>query len=128
LEPTPCNIGFDGKTNTVGWHDENGNCSTYKVGEGNKTSATALFDAYHKYAVEWNTDRIIYYFDDVPFYSAYNYPSLTMAPQKVVIDLQIHQCCDDFNPAITFPQYMKIDYFRYYQLKKDCNNDAVINN
>ncbi len=51
-----------------------------------------------------------------------------MDPQKVVIDLQIDSGVDDFNPSITFPQYMKIDYFRYYQLRYDCTMDIVINN
>lgn len=50
-----------------------------------------------------------------------------MDPQRIVIDLQIDMGVDDFNPSITFPQYMKIDYFRYYQLKKNCNTDVIIN-
>lgn len=129
LEPSGLQYA-DGKTNVCGWHNENtnGTCTTYKVGEGYYTSANPLFTGYHKYGLEWNTDRIIFYFDDVPFYSSYNHPSLIMDPQRVVIDLQIDIGVADFNSSITFPQYMKVDYFRYYQLRKDCSTDVVINN
>lgn len=129
LEPSGTQYA-DGKTNVCGWHDENhdGTCSSHKVGEGIFTSSNPLFVGYHKYAIEWNSDRIIYYFDDIPFCSAYNDASLIMDPQKIVIDLQIDANVYNFNPAITFPQYMKVDYFHYYQLKKDCNTDAIINN
>lgn len=127
LEPS----GFqyaDGKTNVVGWHNElsNGNCLGYKVGQGSFTSPNPLFTGYHKFGMEWNSDRIVFYFDDTPFYSSFNDPSLIMDPQTVVIDLQIDINVNDFNPSIVFPQFMKIDYFRYYELNKNCSTDAFI--
>lgn len=119
----------DGKTNVCGWHDENGNGGHYKVGEDSIKSDTPLFENYHKYGVEWNTDRIIFYFDDIPFYCTYNHPSLIMRQQYVVIDLQIDESVYDFNPSITFPQYMKVLYFKYYELKIDsCMQNAFILN
>jgi len=114
--------------NFVGWHDEDGIGGAYKVGEGFVTSPTPLFSGFHKYAVEWNTDRIIFYFDDVPFYSMFNNPKLVMKPQYVVMYLSMWNQIYDFDPLMTFPQYMTVDYFRYYQLKKDCGTNAVINN
>jgi beta-glucanase (GH16 family) len=127
LEPSGAQYA-DGKTNVCGWHDENGSGGSYKVGQGTYTSPNPLFTGYHEYGLEWNADRIIFYFDDVPFYSSYNHPSLIMDPQRVVIGLQIDIGVADFNPSITFPQYMKVDYFRYYQLGKNCSTDVVINN
>ncbi len=126
LEPSGIQYA-DGKTNVCGWHDENGNGGTIKVGEGSYTSHTPLFAGYHKFGLEWNTDRIIFYFDDVPFYIMHNHPSLVMKPQQIVIGLQIDKDID-FNKSITFPQFMKVDYFRYYQLNKNCNIDFSINN
>jgi beta-glucanase (GH16 family) len=119
--------------NVFGWHDENGQGGSYKVKGGDSfTSPSPLFLDYHKYAVEWYSDRIIFYFDDIPIYigyklyTGYNQPSLIMDHQFVVIDLQIHENVNDFNPSITFPQFMEVDYFKYYQLRKDCETDAII--
>lgn len=86
-----------------------------------------LCDGYHKYAVEWNSDRVIFYFDDEPVSASYNNPDFVWPYVRVVIDQQIDGGCPlDFHAGTTFPQYMKIDYFRYYTLNKDCSNDATI--
>ena len=50
-----------------------------------------------------------------------------MNPQKLVIDLQISNSCN-FNPATPFPQFMTVDYFRYYRLKLDCGTSVTLLN
>lgn len=119
----------DGSTNVCGWHTEAGLCSAYKVGQGTVTSSTPLFASYHKYAVEWSSNRILFYFDDIPFYEKTNDPSLIMNFQKLVMASQIFGspgCV--FGSNITFPQYYNVDYFRYYTLNKDCSSNVVLLN
>ncbi len=122
LEPDPSQY-YDARTNVVGWHDENNACSVQKIGQASLTSANPLFDDFHKYAVELLPDRIVFYFDDQPFFSAdtlaspqYTH-SLDFSPYlAVVIDFQIGN--NPYPPSdAPFPQFMYIDYFRYYRLK-----------
>lgn len=117
----------DGSTNVCGWHDEigDGTNAFYKVGEMFYTAETPLFSGYHKYAVEWLPDRIIFYFDDIPYAMYFGHPSLIMEPLRMVIDLQIDSNVMDFNPSITWPQSMRVQYFRFYQLNMQCFNTTV---
>ncbi|MCC6599053.1 MAG: glycoside hydrolase family 16 protein [Crocinitomicaceae bacterium] len=124
----------DGSTYGAGaWDDGTPatNCAGATSVDWKSNSPGYLFAGYHKYAVEWNTDRMIFYFDDIPWYTVYK--TVSMDPMKAVIDLQIENpdgdpggC--DFHPSTPFPQYMTIDYFRYYTLDLDCSTDAVIAN
>jgi beta-glucanase (GH16 family) len=117
LEPSGIQYA-DAKSNVAGWHDEHPDCDTNNVkvsGHVWYTHSQPLFDDYHKYAVEWLPDRIIFYFDDLPFYIEYNHPKMVMRPQYVVIDQQMDNNTS-VNPNMPFPQYMSVDYFRYYEL------------
>lgn len=126
LEPSGSQYA-NANVNVCGWHDEI-DCRTYKVGQKQYTNARPLFSRFHKYAVEWLPDRIIFYFDDKPFYENYNQPGMVMSPQYVVIDFQIderHMPYDD----TPWPQYMIVDYFKYYELNCDfCDDDIFIMN
>lgn len=124
----------DAKSNVAGWHDEHPDCNIDHVKvSGNVwfTHSQPLFDDYHKYAVEWLPDRIIFYFDDQPFYIGQNHPKMVMEPQYVVIDLQIDGSLPIpyLNPNTPLPQYMSVDYFRYYELNDSyCGQNAIILN
>ena len=61
----------------------------------------------------------------MPYYEQYNKPSMKMNPQKLIMDLQISNSCD-FYPGTPFPQFMTIEYFRYYKLKLDCGTVATV--
>ncbi len=101
-----------------------------------------LSSAFHKYAIEWAPDRIIWYFDDAPVRTIYdatgaNIPQHAMA---VVLNFAISQYYaylpSDWNSALitphgnklptSFPQYFEIDYLRYYKLNTDCNTDLTL--
>jgi len=132
LEPSGSQYA-DAKTNVCGWHDEHPDCNIdhIKIGEGTFTNSTPLFDNFHKYAVEWLPDRIIFYFDDQPFYFEYNHPKIVMKPQFVVIDQQIDGglSVPYLNPNTPLPQYMSVDYFRYHELNYSyCGQNATILN
>lgn len=118
----------DAKINDSGVHDELA-CSHEKVsGHIYYYSDEALFEDFHKYAVEWLPDRIIFYFDDQPYYTAYDYTWIDMESQYVVIDQQV-----DENVGIPYlndaylPDTMHIDYFNYYQMNTtNCNQTISI--
>jgi|AntRauTorckE6833_2_1112554.scaffolds.fasta_scaffold00890_7 beta-glucanase (GH16 family) len=133
LEPSGSQYA-DAKSNVAGWHDEHPDCNIDHVKvSGNVwyTHNQPLFDDYHKYAVEWLPNRIIFYFDDQPFYVENNHPKMIMEPQFVVIDQQIDGGLPVpyLNPNTPLPQYMSVDYFRYYSLSSSyCNQNATILN
>lgn len=133
LEPSGSQYA-DGKSNVAGWHDEHPDCDIDHVkvsGHVWYTHSQPLFDDYHKYAVEWLPDRIIFYFDDQPFYVEYNHPKMVMEPQFVVIDQQIDGGLPVpyLNPNTPLPQYMSVDYFRYYELNDSyCGQNVTILN
>jgi len=124
LEPNASQY-YDARTNVVGWHDEIGTCSVNKVGQDSVRSIHPLFEDYHTYSMMLMPDKIIFYFDDVPFYSADTISdpgyvhSLNMSPYlALIVNVQIGD-----NPApmhdAPFPQYMYVDYVRYYQVKEN---------
>ncbi len=122
----------DAKSNVAGWHDEDPDCNIDHVKiSGNVwyTHNQPLFEDYHKYAVEWLPDRIIFYFDDQPFYISYDHPKMDMQPQFVVIDQQIDGNTP-LRPNTPLPAFMTVDYFRYYQLNDNfCGaNASILNN
>ena len=116
LEPSGVQYA-DGKTNVVGWHDQIGNCLTDKIGAATYTHTSPLFTSYHKYAMEWLPDRLIFYFDDKPFFQRFNNNSFPSHTQFVVIDQQVDASVGVpyLNDAF-LPDTMSVDYFRYYEL------------
>lgn len=120
LEPSGSQYA-DAKTNVSGWHDESPNCDIDHVkvsGHVWYNHSEPLFEDYHEYAVEWLPDRIIFYFDGKPYYAEYGHPKMVMKPQFVVIDQQVdgNLSIPYLNQNIRLPQYMSVDYFRYYEL------------
>jgi len=116
---------FDGQTYGLSWHDENDSCGTFQFRPDSITSPTPLFDGFHKFGAEVLPDKIVFYFDDKPFISADTVTSpaiihsLNMAPYlAVTIGSGTGGAHGYAGPLATapFPQYMYVDYFRYYQL------------
>ncbi|HTB32454.1 MAG TPA: glycoside hydrolase family 16 protein [Bacteroidia bacterium] len=101
-------------------------CSFYIVKIFNFYSRVPLFLAYHKYAFEWNTNKLIFLFDDVPYSENYNSPTFTMHPLWVYIQEGLADTTYHFSPGTTFPQYMSVDYFRYYKLNLDCGTSSIL--
>jgi len=101
-----------------------------------------LSSGFHKYAIGWWPDRLIWYIDDSPVRTIYD-PTGASIPQHAMaailnfaIDPWYAYLPSDWNDeSITphgnrsptfFPQYFEIDYLRYYKLDTDCNNDITI--
>ncbi len=125
---------YDAETNVVGWHDEYDTCGAHKIGQDSMRSSTPLFESYHTYGMELLPNKITFYFDDQPFYSADTVTSpgiahsLDMSPYLcVVMDIQM----GGFNrPApeadAPFPEWMYVDYFRYYRPKQEVLSTNIL--
>jgi beta-glucanase (GH16 family) len=118
----------DAQTNEVGcWMYTSYNQIT-KYGSKIINNLPALYEDYHKFAVEYLPGKLIYYFDDVPFNIVLDQPSYPYVPMKVVLANQL-QSFANINSNTPWPMIFKIDYFRFYELNRQfCDNDAYINN
>ncbi|MCC7331267.1 MAG: family 16 glycosylhydrolase [Flavobacteriales bacterium] len=139
LEPSGCTY-FNANANAVNVWDEKTNPNYPNPNNSNECqyigdhsfgfendNLPPLFEDYHKYAAEWLPNKIVFYFDDVPFYSINNHHSIPDVPMRVMIDFQLTVCenlCWQQPPEDTLQ--MKVKYFRYYELNQNCNNDAFI--
>ncbi len=75
------------------------------------------FNVAHKFGLEWNSSKIIWYIDDNIVRTTAN-PGINDSV-RLIFNIAI----DTNNlPNITniFPTFMKINYVKYYQLKKSC--------
>ena len=102
--------------------------ATYKSVLGSYTNATPLFVGYNKYALEWNSNRVVFYFNDVPYAWGFNNPDYTAeCNQTLYISLGLG-VCQKFDPSTSFTSpkdssnTMRLDYFNYYKLRLNCSN------
>jgi hypothetical protein len=121
---------YNGCTYGLSWHDENDSCGTIQYMPDSITCPTPLFDGFHKFGAEVLPNKIVFYFDDKPYVSADTITSpaivhsLNMAPY---LDVFIGTGTGGAHgyagplPNATFPNYMYVDYFRYYQLNTNQN-------
>lgn len=132
LEPSGTQYA-DGRTNVSGWWTNQitgTGQEPLKYGEYWFTSSTPLFSNYHKFGLEWLPNRIVLYFDDKPYFIAMNDETVPndadIHKHRVVIDQQLSSFINANTP---FPQYMEVDYFRYYELNDSyCGQNATILN
>jgi beta-glucanase (GH16 family) len=117
LEHVPCSA-------AVGSPDYMEGCDV-KV-EFDKSGISNMSQNWHKYGLEWHPGIAIFYLDNVPIGVAYNDSRVPSNACRVMIDLQISD--NDCAPtaSVVFPQYMKINYYRYYTLKKSCSDVKVV--
>ncbi len=108
----------------------------------------SLSGAMHKYSCQWDPDKFIYYFDDIPLLEIYDtsghlipqhYMSLIIAlgidPYKAYLpaDWNNSQFLANPNRGIPspnprrWPQKMELEYFRYYKLRTgNCSNPLSV--
>ena len=124
--------------------------SNYYNGVNGGTDVTLPVDSlsggFHKFAVQWDPHRIIYYFDDVTTSAIYD-PSGDSIPQNAMT-LYFNFCVDpwaaylpaNWNNDTTYfnlphhgdktpthwPQYLEINYVHYYTLNQACGTDLTI--
>ncbi len=82
---------------------------------------------WHKYAVEWTPNKVIWYFDDVPFFTLDDNSGVSLPfhqNKNLWIDLQIDTEAG-CRPSITngYLGSFDINYFRYYELH--CSNEII---
>jgi beta-glucanase (GH16 family) len=98
-----------------------------------------LSNAFHKFAVQWGPDRVIWYFDDAPVRSFYDSDgdSIPQHAMAVILNFAVSQYYA-FLPAtwntfphadslpVDYPQRFEIDYMRYYKLGTECTLNTTI--
>jgi len=123
------------------------NCTTYSTTDAllNIYGLPTLSSNWHKYAIEWSRDRIIWYFDDVPVRTIYDASGATVPqyPMAVVLNFAIDPWSamlpsnwDDpfiftgspqhqYIPPVSWPQTFEINYLKYYKLATDCSTNLT---
>jgi len=126
-------VGFDDKTyGTVHWDNggHQGNGSSYQLTSGK------LADAYHIYAVEWDSTQIKWFFDSVNYHTVnITDPQFSelQAPHYILLNCAIGGSWPDSvgktpDATTVLPQKYYIDYVRVYNWAPDSNlalNKAV---
>jgi len=122
--------GIDNNANIVESHcwGNPSNCSAILSDVSSLSNLPPLYANFHKFAAEYLSNRMIFYFDDVPFAIYYGQTFNPTYSMKVVMDNQL-QALSTFNSNTPWPMYYTIDYFHYYQLNTtNCSTNLYIKN
>lgn len=131
---------YYGTTTSAGyWHDDGpGSCTISISNTSRYTPGGNLYSAYHTYGLEIGENRMIYYFDGVPIYEAYNQPDFALEGLFVVqisAGLDVTQNASLWNPepyAVGDPNpltgFLNIKYFHYYKLTLNCSTAITCTN
>lgn len=103
------------------WHDDL-NTDLGSVNFANNT--------FHKFAVEWGADRIVYYLDDVPFHLSPNSQYCNdFCPLQIILDINTpatNFCEGMLSPYTVLPYTYEISYVKVWQLKQHCDTDITL--
>jgi beta-glucanase (GH16 family) len=112
-----------------------GNYSPYSdMGGQFNTSSFNPTTSFHKYAVEWTPDHIIYFFDDVAIQMEHNSPSPLLDPSFVnggipqnaqSLNLDVFVGSED--ATVTYPGHMYVDYVHAYKLNNSGCSTTLYN-
>jgi len=114
--------------------------ATYNVGFNVAVlpSTDSLSGGFHRFALQWDPDHFMYYFDDVATTSVLDTSGHSI-PQNGM-NLYLNFCVDPWHcylpsgwygvnqqstPPTSWPQYLEIDYVRYWKLKADCSTPVT---
>ena len=115
-------VGFQPKTIHANVHTQAYN-HTIGTGQGDTIEAEAPWDQFHLYGIEWDEDRIDFFFDDEVYFTYEKEPDAGEAewpfdqPFYLILNVAIggawggQQGIDDD----IFPQRMEVDYVRAYE-------------
>lgn len=121
LEPNGCQS-INANINEVGIWEKDGENSIKKYAKYELDGLPDLSASSHRFAVEWLPNYIVFYFNGVPFNKFCNHFSIPTNPMSVIFSqgFSSSPCDPDANTIAILPEYFKINYFRYYELKCDC--------
>ncbi len=137
--------GYKVTSNTWIWTPEISDTCAYQNCVTNYEALNTAFllsADFHKYAIEWAPDRIIWYIDDIVVRTIYDTSGLKIPQNAMTAILSA-----GINPSKAFlpadwtfshtptapvcfdgfghPKYFEIDYLRYYKLNVDCSDDLT---
>jgi beta-glucanase (GH16 family) len=95
-------------------------CEDYNYIEYNSSSFD--YRDWHNYAIEWNADRIIFFFFFKAFRTINNHKMLD--PVRLIFSLTV-QVGYEPPKSPSFQEYMLVDYVKVYSLKCDKNKTSV---
>lgn len=117
------------------------NCSG--SGPSHGVNVPFSISGWHKYAIEWNSNRLTWYFDDVAVRTVYDGTGASIPQHYLTLYLNFAVYpWNAWNPTCfsqgynwtygvggsqprtptNYPQYFKVDYVRDYKLLPDCSN------
>ena len=124
---------FEGHTMLTNWH----------VLDNIPTRCDSLYDGYntndplpinnlprldsifHKYAIEWNPERMTWYFDDVPVRTVYDPAKTPKHKMDAIIGVGVDLYNKPHENKLD-PVFLEVDYMNYYKLNTDCNTNLTI--
>lgn len=116
---------LDGHEMQVHYHWSNSSsCENNHEDNYMTTGLPQLNLAFHKYAVEWDTTGLKFYFDDVlvKTYLNNNPHPTNQHAMEAILDFFVEPgFTGAFSPAV-----FEIDYVHYYKLTPDCNTNTTI--
>ncbi|MGP8323674.1 MAG: glycoside hydrolase family 16 protein [Methanosarcinaceae archaeon] len=125
--------------NQINWHEftiVDDTCTHYGLGNyeldlrGDNINTT-----YHKYAVEWLPNHMVFYYDDEPWFNVFNNTTIPthgiddldgVDGLSVYCDLQINK--EGENPPDSYTdlsQTYRVDYIKFYELDETSINSTV---
>jgi beta-glucanase (GH16 family) len=124
------------------YHIDNRHCSydsngVVSGGYDVRLLVDSLSGAFHKYALEWDKDKMVYYFDDVPTTFITDTSVIAKYGVRIILGFGIEPW-DAILPSgwtniaslnrlpTKWPEYFIIDYFNYYKLTAHCLNHLSV--
>jgi len=102
-------------------------CYDCNNGDQSRSHTFENFDYrdWHTYAIEWNSDRLIWYLDGKAIRTTCNH--LIIDPIRIILNLAV-QAEKKYLPPTSPPwqEYMYVDYVKVHQLK--CDKNTVVTN
>lgn len=119
---------LDGHTMGTNIHWSNTNSCNLDNSSGLDITGLPRLDSIpHKYALQWDVDKLTFYFDDTPVRVVPN--SVVPTPQHslhVILDFYITPWLG-YTPLMVAADFEILE-FNYYKLNIDCDNDKTISN
>lgn len=139
----------NGYTVGTGYSVNTSGCTNIAQGTGQTINTSFLLSlGFHKYAIEWAPDRMVWYIDDAAVRTVYDASGANI-PQnglRLVLNFAIDpwnslrpasprwdkayipcggSLCAYDTAGTNFPHYFEIDYVNYYKLNTDCSTNLT---
>ncbi|MBI3517998.1 MAG: glycoside hydrolase family 16 protein [Bacteroidetes bacterium] len=88
----------------------------------------STYQTYHTYGLEWQPNKMIWYIDGIAVRNE-KPNALYNSPMTVIfgngVEGGVEKAALAYTPTYNYPAQVVVDYFKYYQLKGNCNIDEA---